>query len=350
MRGSKFFKHFIIVIFIISALTACGSSSSDSENDTDVVMGHIEFLSEEIGTRVAGSEAEAEAYDYVQGEFEAMGFEVLHQEFQYEDEDNAVITSGNVIVVKPGISQKEIIVGAHFDSVEVGKGASDNASGVGLMLIVAERLVNSSVPYTIRFIGFGAEETGFQGADYYVSQMTDEDIRNTIGMINLDTVVGGDKIYAYGGSDEEGWLRDQTMLIAQNMGINLETNPGLNPDYPAGTTGDWSDHAPFKNAGIHYLYLESTNWEIGDQDGYTQTVDHGEIWHTENDTLEFFEAEYPGRIEAHLDAFTRILPELLLTLEVPEAVLASAENVERRRSFPVHRYMRRDGQPFNQHE
>ncbi|WP_404429916.1 M28 family peptidase [Sutcliffiella horikoshii] len=106
-------------------------------------------------------------------------------------------------------------------------------------------------------------------------------------------------------------MRDQALAIADKKKLDLRINEGLNPDYPAGTTGDWSDHAPFKEVGIPYAYFESTNWEIGDLDGYEQTEEYGGIWHTENDTLEFIQEAYPGRLEERLYTYSTVLIELL---------------------------------------
>ncbi|WP_415639847.1 M28 family peptidase [Paenibacillus lupini] len=70
---------------------------------------------------------------------------------------------------------------------------------------------------------------------------------------------------------------------------------------------DASDHVAFKYAGIPYGYLEATNWELGEMDGYTQTEKDGEIWHTPKDTIDYIDTNYPGRIEEHLGSFTRLL-------------------------------------------
>lgn len=46
-------------------------------------------------------------------------------------------------------------------------------------------------------------------------------------------------------------------------------------------------------------------------DGYEQTEKHGGIWHTKNDTLDFIEAEFPGRVQEHLSTFSQLLIETL---------------------------------------
>lgn len=271
---------------------------------------HLKVLSNEIGGRVAGTEGETRAEEYIYDQFQGLGYDAAIQEFTYIRR-GVTYSSANVIAVKPGKSAEEVIVGAHYDSVSVGRGADDNASGIGVMLEVSEVLKNVKTPYTIRFIAFGAEEVGLQGSRYYVSQMSQEKIDNTVAIINLDSLAVGDEMYVYGGEGKEGWVREQALNIAKKQKLNLETNPGLNEEYPTGTTGLWSDHAPFVGKGIPYAYFEGTNWELGEMDGYTQTVKDGEIWHTEKDTIPYIQKNYPGRIEERLSTFSEVLRDLL---------------------------------------
>ena len=92
---------------------------------------------------------------------------------------------------------------------------------------------------------------------------------------------------------------------------------GLNEEYPAGTTGDWGDQDPFAKIGIEYAAFESTNWEKGNLDGYTQTDrkfgKKGEIWHTKYDTIAYIERTFPGRIKERLRDF-----QILLSLFIRE--------------------------------
>jgi hypothetical protein len=110
-------------------------------------------------------------------------------------------------------------------------------------------------------------------------------------------------------------IRDWALNFAQEHDLALQTQLGENPEYPAGTTGDWSDHAPFKAAGIPYAYLEATNWTLGDKDGYTQVSteygENGEIWHTEYDTLEYINETFAGRMQERLQLFVIVLEAIL---------------------------------------
>jgi alkaline phosphatase isozyme conversion protein len=270
----------------------------------------VEYLSEKIGPRVAGTEGEKTASKYLVSQLQALGLKTTVQTFTYTRGGNTY-TSQNVIATRAGKSKKELIVGAHYDSVSIGKGADDNGSSIGVVLESIKNLKNKKTPYTLKIVFFGAEEAGLQGSKYYVSQMSAADKKNTVAMINLDSLLAGDFMYVYGDEGKKGTLRELALKFAKQYKIPMQTNPGLNPEYPAGTTGDWSDHAPFKAVGIPYAYFEATNWEIGDLDGYTQTVKHGGIWHTANDNLTFLEREFPGRINDHLRSFTLVLTKVL---------------------------------------
>ncbi|MFD0674641.1 M20/M25/M40 family metallo-hydrolase [Cohnella sp. GCM10027633] len=278
------------------------------------------YISETFGTRVAGSEEEAAAGEYIMAELLGMGLAAEKQPFEYRlEEDGPVVASANIVATKPGASSRVLYVGAHYDTVEVGKGADDNASGIGVMLEAAKAVAKAETPYTIKFIAFGSEEVGLIGSEYFVSLLTHEEIENAVAMINLDSLAVGDDMHVYGSEGADGFVRELGLDIAKRLGLNVTTQAGLNPDYPAGTTIDASDHVHFKYAGIPYGYLEATNWTLGKQDGYTQTVKDGEIWHTEKDTLDYVTANYPGRIEEHLSTFTRLLTRLLLEIRAPRA-------------------------------
>jgi Zn-dependent M28 family amino/carboxypeptidase len=293
---------------------------AQTKNPGEIALEHVKSIANEIGSRPAGTEKESQTTQYIVNTLEELGYTLETQPFTVTG-NNGVLNSANLIAVKQGLSPQEIIVGAHYDSVQMGEGADDNASGVGVLLEVAERIKDVSTPYTIRFILFGAEEIGLEGSKFYAGQMTEEQIHNTIGMINLDSLTASDIAYVYGDAGDQGVIRDWALEFGKSKNLNLQTQPGNNPDYPPGTTGDWSDHAPFKALGIPYTYFESTNWMLGDKDGYTQVspeygVD-GEIWHTKYDTLEYIDKTFQGRIQERLNLFVVVLEGILTEYQTP---------------------------------
>lgn len=240
----------------------------------------------------------------------------------------ATFTTDNIVLKKAGKSDKQIIVGAHYD----GDGTGDNGSGISLLLTVAQKLVKTQTPHNIVFIFFTAEEYGCYGSGAYADAMTQEEVDNTLYMINLDSLICGDYCYLYGGVQDDASKTvnkkgafENAMNVAKSLGLEFKNNPwtyeqpapGFEmPDYASPSTGDWSDHKGFKDRGIEYVYFEATNWEIpgpyAEYDGYGETYLIGMLMNTSNDYLEFIETYFPGRAQAHLDKFFKLLNALLV--------------------------------------
>ncbi len=297
--------------------TAAPPATATSIPAGAIARQHLVALSVDIGQRIAGTAGERQAREYIVAALEAAGYQPEIQEFSttYEDEDgNSIsIRSANVIAVKPGLSKQEIIVGAHYDSTgEAGRGADDNASSIGVMLEVAEKIRGLETPYTVRWIAFGCEEVNLDGSSSYVSQMSRAEIDNTLAMLNLDSLAAGDNTYLYSDEGEKARLRDWALAWAGQHGFNLQTvkNADLT-DEGYGT----SDHFAFQQVGIPFGYFEATNWSLGAKDGYTQVDSQfgeaGEIWHTQFDNLEYLDKTFPGRVEAHLNLFVSVLQAIL---------------------------------------
>lgn len=271
--------------------------------------------------RAAATGGERAAAEMVKGWFKASGYSAKLQPFSYVRR-GVTYNSQNVVAFSPAAKKPKarptplVIIGAHYDAVTSGKGADDNASGVAVMLEVAERIRKYKREYDVIFIAFGAEEAGLRGSDYYVSQMSDQDAGRTIAMINFDSLIVGDKLYIHAGANEKAWARDKMLRLIRLHKLPIEMQPGLNPDYPAGFTPDgFSDYTAFNEAGIPIVAFESTNWEIGDLDGYEQTEEYGSFWHTANDDLKVIEKLLPGRPMVRLEAYTRLVFEFLKHLK-----------------------------------
>lgn len=156
------------------------------------------------------------------------------------------VNSQNVIGTRKGASPRSIVVGAHFDSVPAGPGANDNASGTATMLEIARIMALADHPLSLYFIAFGAEELGLYGSKHFVSSLEAEQLRQIVGMVNLDMVGVGDRLKVGGSKD----LEQKSMAVAERMGVEVSS---LGTE----STG-LSDHGSFVAAGvpavlIHYI-------------------------------------------------------------------------------------------------
>lgn len=276
---------------------------------------YLEEITQGIGARLPGSAEEIQTAAYIQSVLEAMGYDVQRQPFSFTSDDGEDLASQNIIAVKAGASPQEIIIGAHYDSTDDASGADDNASGVAVLLEAASIASQTETNYTIRFVAFGAEESGLNGSDYYVSRLSKADKKNTRYMINLDSLIAGDINYVYGDSGFPGSLRDWIIADAQSSDIALKSKTAEDLDDPDGTPCDCADYDAFQEEGILFAYFEATNWNRGDKDGMTQVDvklgDDGAIRHTPYDTIEYIDKTFPGRIDQNLSVYVTLLEHVM---------------------------------------
>lgn len=103
----------------------------------------------------------------------------------------------NLICILPGSSGETIIVGAHFDRVDIGDGVVDNWSGAALLPSLYEALSAESRTHTFVFIAFTDEERGLVGSRFYAKRLTKEEVAKTEAMVNMDTLgLGPTKVWA----------------------------------------------------------------------------------------------------------------------------------------------------------
>jgi alkaline phosphatase isozyme conversion protein len=320
---------FVLVVLLVSlavlapaALADKGLAPSEVGEKAYTYVDALTRITNPDGTytnilRAAGTADEVAAAGKVQGWLSDAGYVAEIQPFTYTRQ-GVMYNSQNVVAFRPADLKRKVdptplvIVGAHYDAVTAGAGADDNASGVAVMLEVAERMAKYKIEYDLIFVAFGAEEAGLRGSFHFVDEMSPSDIERTIVMINFDSLIVGDKLYIHAGFNEKTWARDEMLRLIELRKLPIEIQPGLHPDYPAGLTPDWfSDYTAFNQAGIPIVAFESTNWEIGDLDGYEQTESEGSFWHTPRDTLETIEALFPDRPMVRLNAYTKLTFEFL---------------------------------------
>ncbi len=76
--------------------------------------------------------------------------------------------TANVVGRLPGLTRQQLVLCAHYDTKVDTPGASDNASGVAVMLALAEELCRQEQPYSLEFVAFTNEEYLPLGDDEYV--------------------------------------------------------------------------------------------------------------------------------------------------------------------------------------
>lgn len=95
------------------------------------------------------------------------------------------VETSNLIVRLPGKHPSRIVVGAHFDSWDLGQGAMDNGIGVAQLYALAVALRGAALHHTVELVWFNGEEQGLWGSRREAARLGDAPV---VAMINLDMV------------------------------------------------------------------------------------------------------------------------------------------------------------------
>jgi hypothetical protein len=109
----------------------------------------------------------------------------------------------NVVAAKVGRRAERITLLAHFDTTNNSPGAVDNASGVAILLALAESLSERELPISLEWIVVNGEENGGLGDAAYLRER-EATLDQILALINLDGVgqqVGANTITVMGASE-----------------------------------------------------------------------------------------------------------------------------------------------------
>jgi aminopeptidase YwaD len=197
-------------------------------------------------------------------------------------ETTSIQSSGwNVIGRKMGSSRDRIVVCAHFDSYHRTPGAFDNATGVAVMLTIAEWASRENFPFDIEFIAFNGEEYYAMGDLEY---MKEADFGSILCAINIDGVGpknGSNTITMMAASDEfQIQIKD---LLKEETGIKW-TDP-----WYAG------NHTTFLMRGVPSIALSSKGLE--------------HICHLPSDTMETIDPIKVEEVAKYVENIIRLIAE-----------------------------------------
>jgi glutaminyl-peptide cyclotransferase len=240
----------------------------------------------EIGPRPPGSDAGWATGEYILAKLKNLGWQTKTQEFEYRG------VSLRNIIGKRG-SGPVVILGAHYDTRPVADrdpqhadqpivGGNDGASGVAVLLELADVLAQHELENEVWLAFFDAEDSGrlegwpfAVGSAYMAENLT---VRPEC-VIVVDMVGDRDqKLYYEGNSDPA--LRERLWAIAADLGYRQFV-----PEVGY-TLVD--DHVPFVNGGIPAVDIIDFRYHY---------------WHTVQDTCDKIGAGSLERVGRVLEAF-----------------------------------------------
>lgn len=226
-----------------------------------IALDAVRHLAGTIGPREASGPAYERAARWVGRRFSRLGLSVQRQRVDVPAGNSWGVPvpagrSVNVIAVPADFDATEphLVVGAHLDTVPQAPGAEDNASGIGVMLAVAEAISSRRTRLPVVFVAFGAEEPrGETDADHhygsrtYVEALRPRERAAVKGMVSLDRVGVGGVVPVGSARDDVDPAADEVSRAARQADVAFVREFNRS-----------SDHWQFVLAGLPGVRIGST--------------------------------------------------------------------------------------------
>jgi len=231
-----------------------------------------------LGPRIPGSEGHAKALAYLETFFRDRGADVRRQLFTVETGESTVVCENLVATFFRGIGPK-LLLCAHYDTrpwadaesdsarrVQPVPGANDGASGVAVLMEVANALASRTPLFCVEVALFDAEDMGGRrgldyalGSSHYVTKAKDP----PAAAILVDMVGDRDLTLKI-----ERYSKDYAPSLSKAV---WEAAGALGLEQFSGDLGDYiyDDHVPLLTAGIPAVDIIDLDYDF---------------WHTTEDT------------------------------------------------------------------
>jgi Iap family predicted aminopeptidase len=153
----------------------------------------------------------------------------------------------NVICSSAGQGGSVIVVGAHLDFAELGKGVVEDWSGAALLPSLFQSIRGTPRKHTFVFVGFTDREKGRRGSNFYVKNLSEADRAKVKAMINLDALGLSPTKIEMDGCDKGLSMKIASIAAALHLPVTGSNN----------ATVAESDAASFARARIPIISIHS---------------------------------------------------------------------------------------------
>ncbi|MBC7348503.1 MAG: M20/M25/M40 family metallo-hydrolase [Candidatus Aminicenantes bacterium] len=260
------------------------------------------------------------------------GLEVVDDGYRLPKQGNRIVRDTelhNVVAIKKGraVSERIIIVNAHYDTIAVSKdrkfhyedvnteapGANDDASGVAAMLEMARIVAPLETEATIHFIAFSGEEQGLVGSTLYARKMKQQG-KNVEAVLTMDMIsnikagngyIDSTRVRVFSDDPNDSPSRELARYV-KRVAEQVYPSFEVNLIYRADRFGRGGDHTPFVQEGYPGIR-------------FTEARENYSIQHTPLDTMENLSVPYCADV-------TRVVLASLLSLAcAPQAPQVTSE-------------------------
>lgn len=320
----------------LAALIGCGISlpaGATTGKVGSIAEQQLRHIATYFPGRMAGSPAEMLTADYLQQQFSQLGYQSDTRRFNtrypwhHQDGEDTWrnVNATSVIAAREGEVPQQILIIAHSDSTSPqsdadvqknlgglsAQAADNNASGLGVMLELAERLSKEPLHYSLRFVALSGEEIGQRGSEDYLARMKPEEKQNTLLVINLNSLIVGNHLtFSSGNNTPQAVMRqtrDRALTLARRSGI-----------YAVGKKEKNASGSPFDRAGFPLMTVSTSDGPPGKVPAVLkQHFPVGLRNQAQRDNLAYIDRWLPGRIASRTHSTVAVLLPLIRELANP---------------------------------
>ena len=197
---------FRILVIALLAVVSCETAESFAAKTAFSGARAMEYIRAqlEFGPRVPGTEAHQRAGDWIVGQMRTRADTVIEQRFSHVTSDGDTLPMRNIFArIKPGATERVLYV-AHWDTRPISErasnpadraqpvpGANDGASGVALLMAVADVLKTTPPTWGVDLLFVDGEDYGefaaghdvLIGSKYFAQHLPAPDYRPLFGVV-----------------------------------------------------------------------------------------------------------------------------------------------------------------------
>lgn len=178
----------LLIAFLISGINKpCVFARNKPVNENNKLYQIVHFLSHDsLEGRYPGSKGEQLAAKFIADEFSNANLKPIgksyRQPFSFSIDSQMISSAGNIVAKLDVGAKQNIVIGAHYDHLGWGgryskepfkhaihNGADDNASGVAILLALAQYFSqHQQLKYNLIFVAYSGEEEGLYGSAYFL--------------------------------------------------------------------------------------------------------------------------------------------------------------------------------------
>lgn len=263
----KKFGYLTILLFLVgcqsnSIQRPCDSYELTNQINKQLITDLKILSSNEAQGRRTATQGSVFSYQYLAKRFEEIGLKKVASSylvpFSHPDLDSKL--GRNVVGEIKGRSnsKKYIVITAHYDHLgrrggNIYFGADDNASGVAMMLALAQHLIQFPPKYSVIFVATDAEEKGLLGSNAFIQSSLI--LLSAIKFnINLDMLGRANRLFYLTNKSRTEFFHQRIANIKQTCLVHKQFHRSL----LTGRMIDYnkaSDHWSFAKQGIDFLFV-----------------------------------------------------------------------------------------------